>query len=153
MATRDDLKALIDQVPDSRLEMIQRMLDHHIHPPAPKPEIERMRHSGQQYKERALKQFKETRKPGTLGAASGSGFLSEHEGVPFGREGFHYWDDKALVDQTLHFFDGHKIEIMERLSFSADRTALICALEISSGGRTVRHEDAFPVARRTGTDI
>lgn len=29
-----------------------------------------------------------------------------HEGTPFGRHSFVYWDDKALVHQTLQSFDG-----------------------------------------------
>jgi hypothetical protein len=153
MATRDELKALIDLLPDSRLEMVEKMLDRHIHPPAPKPEIENMRERSQDYRDRVLKQYRETRKPGTCGVALGSGFLSEHEGVPFGRQGFHYWDGKALVNQSLQSFDGYEIEIMERLSFSPDRTALICALELSGSGHMVRHEDAFPVVHRTGIDI
>jgi hypothetical protein len=69
------------------------------------------------------------------------------EGVPFGRQGFQYWDDKALVHQSLHSFDGQEIEIMERLSFSPDRAKFSCVLELSSGGRTVRHEKEFPVTK------
>ena len=37
MATRDELKALIDQLQESRLELVRVMLEHHVHPPQPKP--------------------------------------------------------------------------------------------------------------------
>ena len=40
MATRDELKTLIDGLPDSRLEMVRVMLEHQIHSPAPSQEIE-----------------------------------------------------------------------------------------------------------------
>ena len=40
MATRDELKTLIDELPDSCLETVRVMLEHQIHPPAPRPEIE-----------------------------------------------------------------------------------------------------------------
>jgi hypothetical protein len=68
-----------------------------------------------------------------------------HEGTPYGRHEFSYWDEKALVQQTLQSFDGHEVEIMERFSISDDRTKLSCLLELSSGGRTVRHSEDFPI--------
>jgi hypothetical protein len=36
---------------------------------------------------------------------------------------------------------------MQRLSLAADRAKLCCSLELSSGGRTVRHEEEFPVTK------
>ena len=145
MATRDELKTLIDHLPDSSLETVRVMLGHQIHPPAPRPETERMEQRSSQYREQVLKRFRETAKPGTIGGGGGTGFLSEYKGIPFGRESFHYWDDKSLVHQALQHFDRQEIEIMERLSFSSDRTTLICAWEISSGGYTAHHEDVFPI--------
>lgn len=152
MASRDELKSLIDQLPETRLEMVHTLLNHQVNPPAPNPKIERMQRPAQNYRRLVQQRFQETRKPGTIGTMGGGGSLGEHEGIPFGRQGFHYWDDKALVYQTLQFFDGHEIEIMERLSFSPDRTRLICAWEISSGGHTVRYEDAFPTREERVSD-
>jgi hypothetical protein len=40
MATRDELKTLIDELPDSRLEVVRVMLEHQIRPPASEPEVE-----------------------------------------------------------------------------------------------------------------
>ena len=145
MATRDELKSVIDQLPESCLEMVHMMLNHHINPPPPIPEVERMQQRSQKWKRLVNQRFQETGKPGTIRTAGGGGILGMHERTPFGRQGFHYWDDKALVQQTLQFFDSHEIEIMERLSFSPDRTTLICDLEISSGSHTVRHQDEFPI--------
>jgi hypothetical protein len=148
MPTRDELKALIDQLSEVHLDAVGMMLQHRLNPPPPRPEIEHMQQRGMDYRKNVLKRFRETRKPGTLGTGGGTGFSDMHEGVPFGRQGFHYWDDKALVHQSLQFFDGHEIEVMERLSFSPDRTSLVCALEITSGGRTVRYQDDFPTSRQ-----
>jgi hypothetical protein len=67
MATHDELKALIEQLPEPRLEMVRMMLEHHVHPPQPKPEIERMRQRSEDYREQVLERFRETRKPGTGG--------------------------------------------------------------------------------------
>ena len=146
MATRDELKALIDQLPESQLQMVQTMLNHQINPPPPNLDIERMQERSRNYRTMVEQRFHETGKPGTIRSMGGSGFSGMHESTSFGRHGFHYWDDKALVHQSLQSFDGEEIEVMERLSFSLDRATLICALELSSGGKTVRHEDAFPVA-------
>jgi hypothetical protein len=73
-----------------------------------------------------------------------------HQGTSFGRHPHHYWDEKALVQQTLQSFDGQEIELMERFSVSEDRTKLSCILELSSGGHTVRHEDEFPISQSHG---
>lgn len=145
MASRDELKALIDQVPEPGLEAVRRMLEHHVNPPPPRPEIERMQRSSQNYKRAVEQRFRETRKPGTIGSMGGGGISGMHEGTPFGRHGFQYWDDKALINQTLHSFDGQELEVMQQLSLSPDGTKLFCVLELSSGGRMVRHEEEFPV--------
>jgi hypothetical protein len=145
MASLAELHDLLDQVPESRLEAVRMMLQHHVHPRPPAPEIERMQRRSQDYKSRVEQRFRETSKSGTIGGMGGGGISGLHEGVPFGQHGFRYWDDKALVNQTLHSFDGQELEIMERLSLSPDRTKLFCVMELSSGGRTVRHEEEFPV--------
>ena len=90
--------------------------------------------------------FRETRKPGTVGGGGGGGISGVHEGVPFGRHSFGFWDDGALVEQILQSFDGQEVEIMERFSISPDRTKLFCRLELSSGGYTVQHSDEFPIS-------
>jgi hypothetical protein len=146
MPSRDDLKALIDRLPETRLEAVRKILEHHINRPAPNPEIERMQRKSHAYREQVLRQFEATRKPGTLGTGGGGGFFGVHEGRGFGRQSFHYWDDGALVFQSLQALDGQTVELMERLSFSSDGTAFLCSLEISSGGHTIRHEDQFPIA-------
>jgi len=149
MPTRDELKVLIDQLPDDKLIAVHRMLELNLNrnPPQLVPEMEQMQQRSKEYRQRVLQKFRENRKPGTLGTAGGTGYASTHDGVSFGRQGFHYWDNKALVHQSLQSFDGQEIEIMERLSFSADRTVLVCALEISSGGYTVQHQDGFPISQ------
>jgi hypothetical protein len=150
MPTRDELKALIDQLPDTCLGPIGGMLAYYVNPPPPIPEIEHREQHQPNYRRLIEKRFRETRKPGTIGSMGGTGFESMLGGVPFGRQGFHYWDEKALVHQSLQSFDGQEIEVMERLSFSDDRTKLICALEISSGGHTVQYQEEFPVSQPPG---
>lgn len=146
MASRHELKALIDKLPESRLDIVRTLLNHHINPmPPPHPAIEQMQRRSQDYRKLVERRFRETGKPGTIRGMGGSGFTGMHDETPFGRQGFHYWDNKALVYQTLQFLDSQEIEIMERLSFSADHKTLMCDFEISSGSRTVHHTDEFPM--------
>ena len=150
MPTRDELKAIIDQLPEALLAHAGAMLENLLNPRPPHPEIERMQQRSRNYKRLVEQRFRETRKPGTIGGMGGSGSAGMHEGTPFGRQGFHYWDEKALVHQSLQSFDGQEIEVMERLSFSPDRTMLVCALEISGGGHTVKYQEEFPAFRVAG---
>ena len=42
MATRDELKPLIDQMPDEKLDLVGVNLESILQPPAPNPVIEKM---------------------------------------------------------------------------------------------------------------
>ena len=136
MPTRDELKLLIDQLPEGPLEPVMQMLQHHVNPPVPNPKVIRMQTDGQEYKKLVMRRFHETRKPGTISTGGGGGFAGMHEGTPFGRHSFVYWDEKALVHQTLQSFDGQSVELMNRLAFSEDKAKLSFSLEVSSGGGT-----------------
>jgi hypothetical protein len=146
MGSREELKVLIDQLPEARLEAVRTMLEHQVHPRPPRPELDRIQRRGEEYRRLVEQRFRETGRPGTVGGVGGAGFGAVHDGVPFGSHGFHYWDGDALVNQTLQSFSGQEIEIMQRLSMSSDRTKLNCIVELSSGSHTVRHEDEFPVS-------
>jgi len=150
MQIRDELKTLIDKLPESSLEGIRSFLNFHINPPPPPPpEVERMRQRGQAYRREVERRFRETLKPATIGSFVSGGSWDAHEGIPFGRNSFNYWEDKALVQQSLQSFDEQDVEIMERYALSEDGTKLVCTIELSSGGHTVRHEDEFPISPET----
>jgi hypothetical protein len=141
MPTREELKALIDQIPEDRLDLTARSLQRCVTPPPPPPppgspgswikpaptELTAMMRRSETYKKEVMRRFEESGSPGTLGV-----------GMPR----FQYWDHEALVSQELHYFDGRDVEIMVRLSVS-DEQSLCCAVEVSSGGKTVRHSDEF----------
>jgi len=145
MPSREELKTLVDQLREDQLVHVEMMLRHQVNPPKPRPEFEAMRRRSQEYQQKVLRRFRETQRPGTIGTGGGSGGFGEHEGTRFGRQGFHYWDDKALVYQSMQYLDGREIEVMERLSIS-EAGGLCCAIELASGGKTVRHSDEFPLA-------
>ena len=144
-SSRGELKAHIDQLPETRLEAARRMLKHHINPPTHHPQVDRMQ--SHEYRQQVRQQFRDTRQPGTGGGKGGTAGFGTHEGTTFGPQSFHYWDDKALAFQSHQFFGGQYVEFMERLVFSPDRTAFRRCPEISGGGHTVRHEDPFPIAQ------
>ena len=145
MATREDLKTLIDQLPESRIESVRRLLEHNVNPRRPDPEMERMHRQWQEYRRLVEDRFRQTQKPGTIGEMTVGGIRAMHEGVGYADYGFDYWDGKARVIQTLHLLDGCQIEVMRRLSISEDRRKLSFFLELSSGGRTVNHTEEFPI--------
>ena len=97
------------------------------------------------------RRFRETRKPGTISTLIGGGNVFPREGKAHSSHAFHYWDDKALVHQTLRVFEGQELEAMERISLSDDRTMLVYEQELSSGGLTKKHEERFPF-RQQRTD-
>lgn len=151
MPSRDELKAMIDQLPESSIEQVHALLNFHVNPPPPPPpEMERMRRRGQEFKKMVEQRFRETLKPGTgacggrIGGMSGGSFSAMHEGTGFAINSFHYWDNNALVKQTLQSFDGQDIEIMERFAVSPDRKQLLFTIELATGGQTIRYEDEFP---------
>jgi hypothetical protein len=145
MSTREELKALIDQLPESRIASVKKLLEHSVNPRRPEPEIERMHQRSQEYRRLVEQRFRQTQKPGTLGAMQVGGVSFMHEGVGYADQSFDYWDGKARVIQTLHQFGRCAIEVMQRFSIAEDRKKLSCDVELSSGGRTVSHTEEFPI--------
>jgi hypothetical protein len=124
MTSRDELKALLDQLPEPSLDIVKSTVRHLI-----------------------MQKVAEERFRGKQGSEMGSGgWTGVHNGVHFGGQSFRHFDNGALVERTLQFFDGHEIGRKERLSLSTDRTKLLCTLTLSCGGQTLRHEDEFPAS-------
>ncbi len=151
MSTRNDLYALIDQIPENQFEYIRQMLNVIINPPPPRPEVQRLQERGREYRKLVEQRFREARKPGTVsGMGGGSGIALDKDGAAYGHHSFHYWDDKALVYQTMYQFAGHQLEIMQRLSIPEDKTKLLYEQELSCEGRTVRRTEEFPFHGKGG---
>ena len=144
MAIRDELHSLLDQLSEDQLRNARPFLAGRLRPRTPSPEIEQARQWTHEYKKMVERRFRETRKPGTISMLIGGGNVSPRQGKSYGNHAFHYWDDKALVHQTLRVFEGQELESMERISLSDDRTALVYEHELSSAGLTKRHEERFP---------
>jgi len=145
MATRDEVRALLDRLPEDKLDNANLFLNGLLRPrPAPSAEIERARELTHQYRRMVERKFRETRKPGTISSLFGGGSIFPKQGQGYGSHAFHYWDDKALVHQTLRIFEGQELEIMERISLSEDGSTLQYEQELSSGGLTRRRQEEFP---------
>lgn len=144
MAIRDEIHSLVDQLPEDQLQNARPFLAGLLRPRAPSREVEHARQLTHQYKKMVEQRFRETRKPGTISTLVGGGNMFPREGKEYGNHSFHYWDDKALVHQTLRIFEGQELEIMERMSRSQDGATLLYEQELSSGGLTKRHEERFP---------
>ena len=144
MDGRDDLHSLLDRLPEEMVRPVRVYLESLLRPRPPRPEIEQSRHRTREFRKMVEQRFQETRKSGTISALVGGGSLFPRDGETYGRNAFHYWDDKALVHQTLQFFAGQELEIMERMSRSDDGGTLVYDQELSSGGRTVRNRVEFP---------
>jgi hypothetical protein len=139
MSLRDEIHRLADELPDEKLEPAKRTLSLLLTPPTP-PQLAELRRRSEEYRKRVEERFQQTRKPGTIGGLAGSG-------IGFGSSSsnsFCYWDDKALVYQTLRYFSGQQIEQMERIAISENGSQLLYELELSTGGRTLRIQEAFP---------
>jgi hypothetical protein len=145
MANRDELHQLVEEVPENRVEQVLMMLRHHVHPPEVRPEIEQSRRQLEEFRRQVEGQFRATRKPGTISSMGGSGFVGRApHGGGFSNKSFHYWDDRAIVYQSLRSYSDQIMESMERLSTTPDDSAFVYEVELSSGGRIVRYREEFP---------
>jgi len=158
MPARDELKALIDQIPEEQLDRTAKFLQRcltPLPPPPPPPlhpwirpaphELGVITRRGEAYKKEVMRRFEESGKTAVISNTVLSfQFAGSHEQVRHVTQSFQHWDEDALVNQELHYFDGREIEIMVRFSVSEDKS-LCCAIEVSSGGKTVRHSDEFPM--------
>jgi hypothetical protein len=141
---RDELHGLIDRLPEDKLDPIAAFIAGLMNRAPENPRRTELHHRGREYRKRVEENFRQTLRPGTIGCMGGSGFVSA-AGEGLSSHGFHYWDGKAVVFQTMRYFSGQEIEHMERLRMSDDGTRLIYEQEISSGGHTARREESFPV--------
>jgi len=151
MSTRDEVQSLLDELPEDKLRTVRAFLDGLLRPHPIRAEHLEFRDQAQKFRTLVEQRFQETRKPGTISAMTGGGSLFPKNGETYGRNSFHYWDDKALVHQTLQFFAGQELEVMERFSRSEDEGKLVYEQEMHSGGRTLRNRIEFPfVVKETG---
>jgi hypothetical protein len=84
MATREELKALIDQLPEAKLDLVGLSLESILHPPAPNPRIEQFRQRSDEFQKRLPERLKQLQAGGDPGVVRGFGMVWGNRGLGFG---------------------------------------------------------------------
>jgi hypothetical protein len=141
MASREELHALVDSLPEAAFEAAQQMLTRFqiwpvVRPPRP-PEFERFR-------EEARERFQQSAqgKPGFLGFGSGGNFDPTRGS---GSAGTSFWEDDTLVAETLRLHNGHQLLIKERIRLDAGKTLIYTHSVEGPGNKIDQHEIRFDV--------
>jgi hypothetical protein len=152
MPTRDELKALIDQLPDEKLEMVRINLESIQHPPIPNPKVEQIMRRSEEFQKQLperLKQLQAGCRPETIrgfGMAGGFGSGPGMRGGQ-GQHAYSWWEDITYVTHRMMLHAGRELDIVERLQFTEDETKLIYEQEIYAEGRTIKRKEEFPIAK------
>lgn len=102
MTVRDEIKALIDKLPESNLRIAKAFL---------------LRNEAE---DRFRKEFRKQRSETILGR---SGWSGVHNGLHVAGQSVHrVQKNNELIVQTLYSYDGHQIEITEKFSLAARKT-------------------------------
>jgi hypothetical protein len=162
VTSRDNLHAMIEELPHEKLLDAQRWLQYVLKPPQQpvNPALQAWRRRVEQFRAAVANHYRETRTPATLfGQVWGGGGATDlaNVGVDYQCEGYanasvQYWDGAASVIQTLRLFDGHELESMERLSLSQDGATLVYQQELACAGQIARQEQSFRVNPRPFRD-
>lgn len=150
MASRDDLKTLIDQMPEEQLDLARMSLESILHPPALNPMVEKMMRRSEELRSQLperLKQLQAGNPPGSIrGFLGGGGFGSGS--LPRKGNGEHalsWQEGRAHIRHRLVLHEDHEMDFVERLELAEDEKTLIYEQEIYAGGRSVRRREEFPV--------
>jgi hypothetical protein len=152
MATREELKALIDQLPEAKLDLVGSSLESILRPPAPNPRIEQFRQRSEEFQKQLperLKQLQAGGDPGVVrgfGMVGGAGGLGSGRRQAYGHYTYSWQEERAHVTHKLILHAGHDIDIVERLEITVDERFLLYEQELYSGGRVVKRKEEFSAA-------
>ena len=140
MPTREELKSLIDQMPEAKFELVRVNLESILNPPRPDPRMEKMQRLSEEFRAQLperLEQLQAGNSPeiprGFYGFGTGTGFS------------YSWQENRTHVTHKSQLYGGHVIDIVDRLEVSEDKATLIYEQEIYAGGRSVRRREVFPV--------
>jgi hypothetical protein len=115
---RSDLHRLIESLPEGAFESAGTVLEHlQVWPPQPPPEIKRM----EQFRQEQMEKMSQSLRPGTTGGGGGGGEI--HPGG-YGHTSHSRIEDGTSVLESLHFYDGHEIAVVERLKVAEDKKSI-----------------------------
>jgi hypothetical protein len=149
MPTRDELKAIIDQMPPEKLDLVHMNLESILHPPVLHPQVEQiMRRSEELQRElvERLPQLQAGCKPETIRGFDGGGGIGCGPGLRNqGGYSYSWFEGITHVTHRLMIHAGREMDIVERLQLTEDETMLIFEQEIYAEGRIVKRKEEFPV--------
>lgn len=153
MASRDELKLLIDQMPEEKLDLVRGNLESILHPPARNPKVEEiMRRSAEfqgQLPDR-LKKLQAGNPPGSIAGFFGGGAFGS--GPPpmkgNGQHSYSWQEGKAIVTHTMRLHEDVEVDLVERLQLTEDDKTLVYEQEIYAEGLAVMRREEFPVVSR-----
>jgi len=141
MQSREELRTLVDALPEGAIEAAHRTLSQlQIWPPAPPPGVEEMRQRMRQRMEERRREVMLRQRPGTIGGFGGSSNYDVDRGSA--SSSFSHWDDDTFVTETLRRHKGHEFTVIERVR--VDGRHVIYKHEITGpGGKHDEREITF----------
>jgi hypothetical protein len=152
MHTREELKTLIDQLPEEKLVLASLNLESILHPPAPNPRIEQFTQRSEEFQKQLperLKQLQAGGDPGVVrgfGMAGGTGAVGSGRRQAYGQYSYSWREKRAHVTHRLILHAGQDIDIVERLEITMDEKFLLYEQELYAGGRVVKRKEEFRAA-------
>ena len=129
---RSDLHRLVDTLPEGAFESAQKILEHfQVWPPQPPPQMKRMEEIRQEQEEH----FRQSLRPGATGGFGGGGGI--HPGG-YGHTSNPRFEDGLPVLESVHFYEGNEIAVVERLKLADDRKSIRYTHE-AKGPKGERH--------------
>ncbi len=133
MADRATLHNLVDQLPEAALDAAYRVLDHcQKWPPKGPADADKMLN---QARERFRSNYEKRARLRGGGYVSGEAVSNSFSPEGYGYSSIHGWEGLTSITATVHFYHGHEIHTVERISLSEDKRRLQFSVEGNLPGR------------------
>jgi hypothetical protein len=155
MASRDELKTLIDQMPEEKLDLVRMNLESILHPPAPNPLVEKIMRRSEEFQKQLperLKQLQAGNPPDSIrGFHGGGGFGSGPPPMKGNGDCSYSWQEgRVVVRHRFVLHENHEMDFVERLQLTEDEKTVVYEQEIYAEGRSVKRREEFPVIGQNG---
>lgn len=140
MPTLEELKSIIEQMPETKFELVRVNLESILNPPRPDPLMEKMQRRAEEFQaelQERLKQVQAGMSPEIPRGFHGCGHASGCS--------YSWQENRVHVTHKSQLYGGHVIDTVDRMELSEDGTTLIYEQEIYAGGRSVRRKEVFPL--------
>jgi hypothetical protein len=149
--TREDLKTLIDQAREDKLDLIRSSLEGILHPRSRDPRIEQFMQRSEEFQRQLperLEKLQAGNDPGTVRGWEMAGGVGGYLGsLAYGSHEYTWQEGRVHVAHKLLIHAGHEMDVVDRLQVTEDDKYLIYEQEIYSGGRIVKRKEEFATSR------